>query len=106
MSSIDLSNLYFELQNNQNKLKIAKDITKKDLELYKAGVIPKREYQTSFLASQEMGLKVEQLESAFKSFGVDPKNPKGQYGFRIVASDSGLLALAPKNVGEKDFGFH
>lgn len=29
VSSIDLSNLYFELQNNQNKLKIAKDITKK-----------------------------------------------------------------------------
>ncbi len=105
VSSIDLSNLYFELQNNQNKLKIAKDITKKDLELYRAGVIPKREYQTSFLASQEMGLKVEQLESAFKSFGVDPKNPKGQYGFRIVARDSGLLALAPKNVGEKILAF-
>ncbi|RVY72143.1 sodium:proton antiporter, partial [Helicobacter pylori] len=90
---------------NQNKLKIAKDITKKDLELYRAGVIPKREYQTSFLTSEEMGLKVNQLESTFKSFGVDPKNPKGQYGFRIVARDSGLLALAPKNVGEKILAF-
>ncbi|WP_411269458.1 efflux RND transporter periplasmic adaptor subunit [Helicobacter cetorum] len=105
VSSIDLSNLYFELQNNQNKLNIATDITNKDLELYKAGVISKREYQTSYLISQEMRLKVEQLESTFKGFGIDPKKPKGNYGFRIVARDSGLLSVAPKNAGEKILAF-
>ncbi len=105
VSSISLSNLYFELQNNQNKLKIATDVTKKDLELYKAGVVSKREYQTSFLASEEMRLKVEQLESTFKGFGIDPKNPKGNYGFRIIARDNGLLSVAPKNAGEKILAF-
>ncbi|AFI04322.1 cobalt-zinc-cadmium resistance protein, CzcB family [Helicobacter cetorum MIT 00-7128] len=105
VSSISLSNLYFELQNNRNKLKIATDVTKKDLELYKAGVISQREYQTSFLASEEMRLKVEQLETTFKGFGIDPKKPKGDYGFRIVARDSGLLSVAPKNAGEKILAF-
>ncbi|PAF46667.1 sodium:proton antiporter [Helicobacter sp. 12S02634-8] len=101
ISSIDLNNLYFELQNTQNKLKVAKDVTQKDQELYKAGVISKREYQTSYLASQEMELKVKQIQSTFKGFGIDPKEPKGKYGFRVVAQDSGILSVAPKNTGEK-----
>ncbi|PAF47698.1 sodium:proton antiporter [Helicobacter sp. 12S02232-10] len=101
ISSIDLNNLYFELQNTQNRLKVAKDVTQKDRDLYKAGVISKREYQVSYLASQEMELKVRQIESTFKIFGIDPKNPKGKYGFRVVARDSGILSVAPKNTGDK-----
>ncbi|PAF41779.1 sodium:proton antiporter [Helicobacter sp. 11S02596-1] len=101
ISSIDLSNLDFELQNTQNRLKVAKDVTKKDKELYGAGVISKREYQVSYLASQEMELKVKQIESTFKIFGIDPLHPKGKYGFRVVARDSGVLSVAPKNTGDK-----
>ncbi|PAF51957.1 biotin/lipoyl-binding protein [Helicobacter sp. 13S00477-4] len=101
LSSIDLSNLYFELQNTQNKLKVAQDITHKDKELYKAGVISKREYQTSYLASNEMELKVRQIESTLQIFGIDPKKPKGKYGFRVIAKESGILSVAPKNTGEK-----
>ncbi|MDO7253289.1 efflux RND transporter periplasmic adaptor subunit [Helicobacter cappadocius] len=101
ISSLDLSNLYFELQNTQNKLKVAKDITKKDKELYEKGVISKREYQTSYLASNEMELKVKQIESTFSLFGIDPLNPKGKYGFRVIAKDSGILSVAPKKTGER-----
>lgn len=101
ISSIDLSNLYFELQNTQNKLKVAQDVTKKDKELYNKGVISKREYQSSYLISNEMKLKVKQIESTFSLFGIDPSNPKGKYGFRVVAKDSGILSVAPKKTGER-----
>ncbi|PAF43896.1 sodium:proton antiporter [Helicobacter sp. 11S03491-1] len=101
VSSIDLSNLYFELQNTQNKLKVAQDITKKDKELYQAGVISKREYQTSYLASQEMELKLKQIESTLSILGIDSHNPKGKYGFRVIAKDNGILSVAPIKTGEK-----
>ncbi|WP_104691246.1 efflux RND transporter periplasmic adaptor subunit [Helicobacter heilmannii] len=105
ISSIDLSNLYFELQNNKNKLKVALDVSTKDHELYKQGVIAKREYQNSFLISQEMSLKVRQLETTFQNFGIDPKDPLGLYGFRIIARNSGILSIAPKVLGEKVLPF-
>ncbi|WP_104709150.1 efflux RND transporter periplasmic adaptor subunit [Helicobacter felis] len=101
ITSIDLSNLYFELQNNQNKFKVALDVSAKDKQLYKKGVISKREYQTSHLASEELRLRVAQLENTFKSFGIDAKHPKGSYGFRIVARQGGILSIAPKMLGER-----
>ncbi|PAF53204.1 sodium:proton antiporter [Helicobacter sp. 13S00482-2] len=105
ISSIDLSNLYFELENTQNKLKVAKDVTKKDKELYEKGVISKREYQASYLASNEMQLKLNQIESTFSLFGIDTLNPKGKYGFRVIAKDSGILSVAPKKTGERILAF-
>ncbi len=105
ISSIDLSNLYFELQNNKNKLKVALDVSTKDRSLYKQGVIAKREYQNSHLMSQEMSLRVHQLETTFKNFGIDPANPLGSHGFRIIARNSGILSIAPKVLGEKILPF-
>ncbi|WP_121021642.1 efflux RND transporter periplasmic adaptor subunit [Helicobacter vulpis] len=101
ISSIDLSNLYFELQNDQNKLNVALEVSRKDKMLYQQGVIAKREYQTSYLASQEVSLKVQELENTFRSFGIDPNHPRGEYGFRIIARHGGVLSIAPKVLGER-----
>lgn len=100
ISSNELNNLFFELQNTENKLKVSQEITKKDKELYEAGVIPKREYQTSYLSTNEMSLKVKQIKSTFNLFGIDPKDPKGKYGFRVIAKDSGILSVAPQKTGQ------
>ncbi|CCB80253.1 nickel-cobalt-cadmium resistance protein (nccB) [Helicobacter bizzozeronii CIII-1] len=105
ISSIDLSNLYFQLQNSQNKLKVALDVSSKDYKLYKQGVIAKREYQNSHLISEEMRLRVRQLEDTFRNFGIDPKKPMGLYGFKIIARNSGVLSIAPKVLGEKILPF-
>lgn len=101
VSSVELSNLYFDLQNTQNKFKVTQDIAKKDRELYKAGVISKREYQNSYLSAEEMELKLKQIESTFLLFGINPKNPKGKYGFVVVAGNDGILSVAPKQTGER-----
>ncbi|WP_120951463.1 sodium:proton antiporter [Helicobacter sp. L8] len=105
ITSIDLSNLYFELQNNQNRLKVALDVSNKDKILYNKGVIAKREYQQSYLASQEISLKVQELENTFRNFGIDPKHPRGEYGFRIIARHGGVLSIAPKVLGERILAF-
>lgn len=101
VSSVELSSLYFEFQNTQNKLKVAQDIAKKDRELYQVGVISKREYQNSYLSAEEMELKLKEIESNFLLFGIDPKHPKGKYGFVVVAGNSGILSVAPKQTGER-----
>ena len=101
ISSNELNNLYFEIENTQNKYRVAEEIAQKDKELFEAGVISQREYQASYLASKELFLKLTQLKNVFKLFGIDPDNPRGVYGFRIIASDTGILSVAPKNTGEK-----
>lgn len=101
ISSNELNNLYFEIENTQNKYRVAEEIAQKDKELFEAGVISQREYQASYLASKELFLKLTQLKNVFKLFGIDPDKPRGVYGFRIIASDTGILSVAPKNTGEK-----
>lgn len=101
ISSNELSNLNFELKNTSNKYRIAKEVADKDKSLYNSGVISQREYQNSFLAAQELSLKIEQLKSTFRLFGIDPERPVGRSGFRVVAKENGILAIAPKYMGEK-----
>lgn len=101
ISSNELNNLFFELENTQNKYRVAEEIAKKDKDLFQAGVISQREYQQSYLASRELYLKLSQLRNTFKLFGIDPDKPRGSFGFRVVASASGILSVAPKNTGEK-----
>lgn len=101
INSNELNNSYFELENARNRYRVAQEVAQKDKGLYESGVISQREYQTSYLASRELYLKLSQLENSFKLFGIDPKNPKGKSGFRVVASSSGILSVAPKTTGEK-----
>ncbi len=101
ISSNELNSLYFELQNTKNKHRVADEIAKKDKDLFQAGVISQREYQVSYLAANELFLKLSQLKSTFALFGIDPENPTGKYGFRVIAKESGILSIAPKTTGEK-----
>ena len=101
ISSNELNALYYELQNTINKYRVAEEIARKDKELFEAGVISQREYQVSYLASNELYLKLSQLKSTFRLFGIDPDNPTGKYGFRVIAKDNGILSVAPKKTGEK-----
>ena len=101
INSNELNNSYFELENARNRYRVAQEVAQKDKGLYESGVISQREYQTSYLASRELFLKFSQLENSFKLFGIDPKRPKGKSGFRVVASSSGILSVAPKTTGEK-----
>ncbi|MCE3038058.1 efflux RND transporter periplasmic adaptor subunit [Helicobacter anatolicus] len=105
ISSNELNNLFFELENAQNRYRIAQEIEAKDKKLFKSGVISQREYQVSYLNANELRLKVMQLQTTFNTFGIDSKNPKGEFGFRIIAKESGVLAIAPKQTGEKIFAF-
>lgn len=101
INSNELNNSYFELENTRNRYRVAQEVAQKDKGLYESGVISQREYQTSYLASRELFLKLGQLENSFKLFGIDPKRPKGKSGFRVIASSSGILSVAPKTTGEK-----
>ncbi|WP_104698015.1 MULTISPECIES: efflux RND transporter periplasmic adaptor subunit [unclassified Helicobacter] len=105
ISSSDLNNLFFELENAQNRYDIANEIAKKDKLLFESGVISQREYQVSYLNAGELRLKLDQVKSTFDVFGIDIKKPKGKFGFRIVAKEDGILAVAPKQTGEKIIAF-
>lgn len=105
ISSNDLNTLFFELENTQNRYNIAEEIAKKDKRLFQSGVISQREYQVSYLNANEMRLKLRQVQSTFDTFGIDVERPKGKFGFRIVAKESGVLAIAPKQTGDKITAF-
>lgn len=109
ISSNELSALFFELTNTQERLKIAAENERKDKSLYKAGVISKREYQLSYLAMNELRLKLNEIKSKLDLLGIDPnfiKNgAQGKYGFPVVAKASGILSVAPKQSGEKISAF-
>ncbi len=105
ISSNELSALFFELTNTQERLKIASENERKDKSLYKAGVISKREYQLSYLAMNELRLKLNEITSKFDLLGIDKdfikSGNQGKYGFPVVAKTSGILSVAPKQSGEK-----
>lgn len=105
ISSNELSALFFELTNTQERLKIAAENERKDKSLFKAGVISKREYQLSYLAMNELRLKYNEIKSKLDLLGIDPKfiknGSQGKYGFPVVAKASGILSVAPKYSGEK-----
>ncbi|TLD89731.1 efflux RND transporter periplasmic adaptor subunit [Helicobacter sp. MIT 03-1616] len=105
ISSNELSALFFELTNTRERLKIAKENEAKDKSLYKAGVISKREYQLSYLAMNELRLKLNEIQSKLDLLGIDPQfiknGSQGRYGFPVVAKTSGILSVAPKQSGEK-----
>lgn len=105
ISSNELSALFFDLTNTQERLKITAENARKDKSLYQAGVISKREYQLSYLAMNELQLKLNEIKSKLDLLGIDKKfiqNGGGSgYGFPVVAKASGLLSVAPKQAGEK-----
>lgn len=105
ISSNELSAIFFDLINTQERLKIASENERKDKALYKAGVISKREYQLSYLAMNELRLKLNEIKSKLDLSGIDQNfiNNKAQvqYGFPVVAKTSGVLSVAPKRSGEK-----
>lgn len=105
ISSNDLNNLFFEFENTQNRYNIASEIAQKDKKLFESGIISQREYQVSYLNANELKLKLNQIQSTFDVFGIDMKKPKGNFGFRIVAKEDGVLAVAPKQTGEKILAF-
>lgn len=105
ISSVDLDNLFFEFQNAMNRYSIAKEIADKDKQLYESGIISQREYQVSYLNANELFLKLRQIRSTFNTFGIDLSHPKGDRGFRIVANKDGLLAVSPKQIGERIHSF-
>ncbi|MCH5313053.1 MAG: efflux RND transporter periplasmic adaptor subunit [Helicobacter sp.] len=105
ISSNELSELFFELTNTQERLKIVRENEAKDKALYKAGVISRREYQLSYLAMNELYLKLNEIKSKLDLLGIDPnfiKNgSQGKSGFPVVAKTSGILSVAPRRSGEK-----
>lgn len=105
ISSNELSNLFFQFENAKNRYNIAQEVAQKDKKLFESGVISQREYQVSYLNANELRLKVMQLQGTFDTFGIDEKNPKGDFGFRVIAKESGILAVSPKRIGEKIFAF-
>lgn len=105
VSSNELSALFFELTNTQERLRIASENARKDKGLYEVGVISRREYQLSYLAMNELRLKLNETKSKLDLLGIDPKfiknSTQGKYGFPVVAKASGILSVAPKQSGEK-----
>ncbi|RDU67710.1 nickel-cobalt-cadmium resistance protein [Helicobacter didelphidarum] len=101
ISSNVLSELYFSLQNTRSRFEIASQVEKKDKELLKQGVISQRAYQTSYLTMNELKLKMNEIRSTFTIFGISPDNPRGQYGFLVRAQGSGILSVAPTQIGQK-----
>ncbi|STQ86267.1 efflux RND transporter periplasmic adaptor subunit [Helicobacter muridarum] len=101
ISSNSLSELYFSLQNTTSRFQIAQEVERKDKELLRQGVISQRAYQTSYLNMNELRLKMNEIRSSFSLFGINPDNPRGQYGFVVRATGDGKLSVAPKQIGEK-----
>ncbi|PAF44642.1 efflux RND transporter periplasmic adaptor subunit [Helicobacter sp. 11S02629-2] len=101
ISSNELNNLFFEYQNTLSKFNVAKDIAIKDETLFKEGVISHREAQASHLAMNELQLKLNEITYTLNLFGIDVKNPRGQYGFIVRANGSGTISVAPNYIGQK-----
>lgn len=101
ISSNALSELYFSLQNTSSRFKIAQEVERKDKELLNQGVISQRAYQASYLTMNELRLKMNEIRSSFSIFGINPDNPRGQYGFLVRASGSGTLSVVPTQIGQK-----
>ncbi len=101
ISSNALSELYFSLQNTHSRFQIAQEVEHKDKELFRQGVISQRAYQTSYLTMNELRLKMNEIRSSFNIFGINPDNPRGQYGFLVRASGSGTLSVVPTQIGQK-----
>ena len=100
ISSNALSELYFSLQNTKSRYEIAREVEKKDKDLYNQGIISQRAYQTSYLSMNELRLKMNEIRSNFASFGINPDNPRGQFGFLVRAIGSGTLSVAPTQIGQ------
>lgn len=101
ISSNALNELYFSLQNTYSRFQIAQEIERKDKELLRQGVISQRAYQTSYLTMNELRLKMNEMRSSLNIFGINPDNPRGQYGFLVRASGSGTLSIVPTQIGQK-----
>ncbi|WP_233714230.1 efflux RND transporter periplasmic adaptor subunit [Helicobacter trogontum] len=101
ISSNALSELYFSLQNTYSRFQIAQEVERKDKELLRQGVISQRAYQTSYLTMNELRLKMNEIRASFNIFGINPDNPRGQYGFLVRASGSGKLSVVPTQIGQK-----
>lgn len=100
VSSNALSELYFSLQNTTSRFQIAQEVERKDKELLNQGVISQRAYQTSYLTMNELRLKMREIRSSFSIFGIDPDNPRGQHGFLVRARGTGILSVAPMQIGQ------
>ena len=87
ISSNELSALFFELTNTQERLKIASENERKDKALYQAGVISKREYQLSYLVMNELRLKLNEIKSKLDLLGIDPKFIKNGHFHFFISGD-------------------
>lgn len=105
ISSNELNTLFFDFTNTRERLKIASENEKKDKMLYKSGVISRREYQLSYLTMNELKLKYNETFAKLDLLGVSrafmESGKQGQYGFPIVARASGVLSVAPRQIGQK-----
>ncbi|RDU73188.1 nickel-cobalt-cadmium resistance protein [Helicobacter aurati] len=101
INSNALSQLYFSLQNIRSKFQIAQEIEQKDKDLFHQGVISERDYQTSYLAMNELRLKISEIRSSFSIFGIDPDNARGERGFLVRAAGTGKISVVPTQIGEK-----
>ena len=105
ISSNELSTLFFDFTNTRERLKIASENEKKDKMLYESGVISRREYQLSYLTMNELKLKYNETFAKLDLLGVSRSfmegGKQGRYGFPIVARASGVLSVAPRQIGQK-----
>lgn len=98
ISSAKLVSDSFELKSLQEQYKLAAAHAKKDEALFSDGVISQREMQISQLNAQMLSSKISTLKSQLALSGINSK-------MALVASQSGIVSLAPKNAGEKIMPF-
>lgn len=94
-----LSNLIYEYNNTKSKLQIAHSNEQKDKKLYDGGLLSMREYQQSYLLANELNFRLKDLDNTIKQIGINPQT--SGFSYSVVAKIDGILALAPKQVGQK-----
>lgn len=100
IASSELLASRYELIDIRNRLKLAKEYAKKDMLLYKEGVISERESQKSALEVMSLQAKAGEIENRFVFSGADTAPKEGMI-FTIRARQNGILAHAPMKAGEK-----
>lgn len=86
----------YELKSLKQQYKVLKNNAQKDETLYKDGVIAYRDYQSSLLEAEAVRSRIGLLESQFALAGI-----QSSATMALIAQKSGVVALAPKSVGEK-----
>lgn len=98
-----ISNLIYEYNNVKTKLDIAKNNMFYDTKLYNEGVISKREFQNTYILTNDLELRFQNLDSIINQMGISPVI--GEFGYKVFARDNGIIALSPNKSGEKILAF-